>query len=219
MLSLLVASALVQMPDTSLRLKTGDSWTQEYVYQYEVEDVTFTTTEHIVFVVTKEQGKDVLTARWALKQEKVGEDVVPPPKELKPLVRKVDLTGVDIDALLGDDVSRHRIERALQIERKGRLAEPTFFPVPPNVRLVGFGRKVELDPRVKDRPVLAVAFQESAGEKPLKAIGYYELHPATGILLEGHWTLIDAPVLGGDGTTEMEVTVKTKDLKLASRKS
>ena len=70
MLSLLVASALVQMPDTSLRLKIGDSWTQEYVYQYEVEDVTFTTTEHIVFVVTKEQGKDVLTARWALKQEK-----------------------------------------------------------------------------------------------------------------------------------------------------
>lgn len=219
MLSLLAAAVLTQkMPDTSLRLRAGDSWTAEYTYHYQGDDIDLSNREQVKYAVAREGARTVLSAEWQLVETKTDGETIPAPKGLKPMVRKVTLDGEDLNPPVGDDVARHRIERAIAIERKGKLSEPTFFPVPPNVRLVGIHRIVELDPRVKDKSVLAVAVAETAGEKPLKAIGYYSLHPATGILEQGHWTIANAPIPGGSGLCELNVSVTIKNLKLTVRK-
>jgi len=220
MLSFLAASVLLQTlkaPDTSLRLKVGDSWTTEYTYHYANDDVDLTQVEIVRYAVVREAKRDVLVAEWRLKETKTDGETVPISPGTKPVVRKVSLTGEDLGPLDGEDVVRHRIERAIQVERKGKLSEPSFFPVPPNVRLVGINRIVEVEPRVKDGSVLAVAVEEKAGDKPMKALGYYTFSRVSGILEQGQWTIINCPVPGGQATCELNVTLQAKDIKLAPR--
>jgi hypothetical protein len=218
MLALIAAATLVQkMPDTSLRLKVGDSWTYESTYHYRSDDIDLANIEQTKFAVRLEGGKPVLIAEWQLKATQTDGETVPVPKGIKTLVRKVRLDGEGFEYPDNEDVARHRIERVVRIERKGALQEPDFFPVPPNVRIVGLKRIVELDPRSKEESVLAISAQETAGDKPIKALGYYSLFPNTGILKAGHWTLIDSPIPGGDARCELEVTIEAKDVKLAPR--
>jgi len=219
MLTLLAVAVLTQkMPDTSLRLKVGDSWVQEATYHYRSDDIDQANVETSQFSVIREGKREVLKVEWKLKETRFDGEVVPVPKGTLPVVHKVAFDGEQLTTPVNELVERHRIERALQIERKGALSEPQFFPVPPNVRLVGFKRIVELDPRSKEKPLLAVSFAETGGDKAMKALGYYSLHPVAGILTEGHWTIVNCPIPGGEKLCELEVTVATKDLKLAPRK-
>ncbi|MBC8065757.1 MAG: hypothetical protein H7Y17_13075 [Chlorobia bacterium] len=219
MLSLLAAVVLTQkMPDTSLRLQAGDSWTAAYTYHFAGEDIDLTQREQIKYSVVREPARSVLIAEWQLVETKTDGETIPAPKGIKPMVRKLTLDGENLNPPVGDDVARHRIERTIAIERKGNLSEPSFFPVPPYVRLVGINRIVELDSRVKDKSVLAVSVEETVRDKPLKAVGYYTLHPTTGILEQGQWTITNAPIPGGSGLCDLTVAVTAKNLKLAPRK-
>src|SRR5688572_1684597 len=121
MLSLLCALALQtqKMPDSTLRLKVGDSWTAEYSYHYTGDDIDLTQNETVRYSVVREAKRDVLIAEWKLKETKTDGETIPLPKGTKPVVRKVTLQGEDLDQPLGTDVVRHRIERAIQVERKG----------------------------------------------------------------------------------------------------
>ena len=205
------------MPDTRLRLLPGDSWTYETTYRFQSDDIELSNVETTEFAVARKGERLVLTAKWKLKSSIVDGETIPAPKGTQPVLMQVALDGEVLGAAPNPDLDRHRIERAIRIERKGQVREPQFFPVPPNVRIGGISHKVELDPRSKDKPLLAVSFQEQVGAKPLKGIGYYELHPVAGIITQGHWTLIDAPIPGGDGTCEMEITIAAKDVKLTRR--
>jgi len=219
MLSLLAAVVLQtpKMPDSTLRLKDGDSWTAEYSYHYTGDDIDLTQNETTRFAVVREGKRDLLVAEWKLKESKTDGETIPNPPGVKSVIRKITLSGEDLNPLVGDDVTRHRIERMIQVERKGSLSEPTFFPVPSNVRLIGVNRIVELEPRVKDGSVLAVAVQEKAGDKPMKALGYYIFQKVSGILELGQWTIVNCPIPGGDTMCELNVTLQIKDLKLAPR--
>jgi hypothetical protein len=218
MLTLLAATILMQkMPDTTLRLKVGDSWTTEYTYHFMGDDIDLANTEITKFAVAREGKREVLTVEWRLKETKVDGETVPAPKGIVPMRAKVTLAGEMMTQIVGDDVARHRIERAIQVERKGNLNEPSFFPVPPHVRLVGISKIVELDPRFKEKSVLAVAVQERGGDRPIKGMGNYTLDPKSGVLLEAVWTLVDAPIPGGDKLCDLTVSAVTKGLKLAPR--
>jgi hypothetical protein len=218
MITLLAAAILTQkMPNTALRLKAGDAWTTEYTYHYMGDDIDLANTETSKFTVVREGKREVLTVEWRLKETKVDGHTVPAAKGIEPVRAKVTLTGEGLTNIVGDDVTRHRIERAIQIERKGNLQEPAFFPVPPHVRLVGISKIVELDSRIKDRSVLAVAIEERGGDRPIRGIGHYVLHPESGILLEAGWNLTNSPIPGGDKICDLTVTAETKGLKLAPR--
>jgi hypothetical protein len=219
MLTLIAALAIAQkMPDTSLRLKVGDAWTAETTYHYTSEDVDLANVETTKFSVIREGKREILVAQWQVKETWVDDERIPVPPGVKPVVRKIALDGEDLNPPEGQDVARHRIERAITIERKGNVAEPSFFPVPPNVRLVGIKKIVELDPRVKEQPVVAVSFQETGGDLPMKGIGYYSFEPVSGILKSGSWTIQNSPLPGGEKPCELLVTLEVKDLKLAPRK-
>ncbi len=217
-MTLALAFAFLQtMPDTSLRLRVGDSWETEAAYHFRGEDIDQTQVEVTRFVVVRVGRRETLRAEWKLRETRIDGQTVPAPKGAMPVVRMVSMDGEESNLLEGTDVQRHRIERAVAIERKGNLAEPSFFPVPPHVRIVGLKRIVEMDLRNKEKPLIAVAIQESAGEKPLKGIGYYSLEPKSGILLEGTWTLQNCPIPGGNPLCEVEVSMVTRKLKLAPR--
>ncbi len=220
MLSLLAAVALVpqSMPDTALRLMPGDQWTSEYTYQFKSEDIDLINVETTSYSVAKEGSKLVLTAKWMLRESKVDGETVPVPKATEPIVIKVNQDGETKSDWINEDIARHRIERVLQIERKGSFAEPSFFPTPPNVRLVGLDKKITLEPNRKEKTVLAVSAGEAGIDRPIKASGYYSLEPKTGILEDGHWTIFNCPIPGGTENCELSVTLRTKDLKLAVRK-
>jgi hypothetical protein len=219
MLTLVAAVVLAQkMPDTALRLKVGDAWTAEYTYHYTGDEVDLANVETVKYSVVRDGKREVLVAQWQLNETRVDEERIPVPPGVKPMVRRVVLDGEDLNPPEGHDVARHRIERAIAVERKGALAEPTFFPVPPNVRLVGIKKIVELDPRVKEEPVVAVSLQETGGDQPMKGIGYYSFEPRSGILKSGSWTIQNSPLPGGEKPCELLVTLEVKDLKLAPRK-
>ena len=219
MLTLIAAALITQkMPDTALRLKVGDAWTAQYTYHYTGDDVDLANVETIKFAVVREGKREILVAQWQLKETLVDDERIPVPPGVKPVVRKIGLDGEDMSPPEGQDVARHRIERAIMVERKGALAEPAFFPVPPHVRLVGIKKIVELDPRVKEEPVLAVSFQETGGDQPMKGIGYYSFEPTSGILKSGSWTIRNSPLPGGEKPCELLVTLEVRDLKLALRK-
>ncbi|HJP82635.1 MAG TPA: hypothetical protein VJ835_03945 [Fimbriimonadaceae bacterium] len=217
----LIAALVMQqsLPDTSLRLNVGDSWTQETTYQFTLDDLTYSNLDTTKFKVVKEGGKSVLVAEWKLNHCRIGDEIIKAPLRIEPVVRKVTLDGEDLNVITGSDVTQHRIERAIRIERKGALQEPEFFPVPPYVRLVGIKQVVELEPRKLPEKMFAVSVQEMGGDKPMKGIGYYQLDPVSGILKSGHWTIVNCPVPGGDDLVEMQITVEAKNLKLAPRKS
>lgn len=216
MLSLLVAAVLLQQtPDTSLRLLPGDQWTSEFSYHYEGEDIDLIHVESTAYSVAKEGNRTVLTAQWKLVHSKIDGQIAPAPKGIEPIVLKVGLDGENLTKRINEDVARHRIERVLQIDRKGTLAEPSFFPPPPNVRLVGLEKRVGMAPRSKE--VIALSAWENAGERPIRAEGHYTLEPATGILNSGKWTLENCPIPGGESLCTLYISLKIKDLKLAPR--
>lgn len=218
MTTLLAIAVLTQkMPDTTLRLKAGDSWTTEYTYHFIGEDIDLANTEVFRFAVLREGKRDVLTVDWRLKETKVDGETIPAPKGLEPMKAKVTLAGESLTQIVGNDVARHRIERAIEIERKGNVHEPSFFPVPPYVRLVGINKIVEIEPRIKAGNVLAVAVAETGGDKPIKGMGNYSLHPVSGVLVEGAWNLVNVPIPGGYKVCDLTVTAETKNLKLAPR--
>ena len=206
------------MPDTALRLKVGDAWTAEYTYHYTSDDLDLANIETTKYAVVREGKREVLVAQWQLKETRMDNERVPAPPGIKPITRKISLNGEDLNPPEGQDVARHRIERAITVERKGNLSEPIFFPVPPQVRLVGIKKIVELDPRVKDEPVVAVSFQETGGDMSMKGIGYYSFEPIAGILKSGSWTIQNSPLPGGEKPCELLVTLEVKDLRLAPRK-
>lgn len=217
MISILAAVVLTQkMPDTSLRLMVGDSWTTEYTYHFMGDDIDLANTETSKFAVVREGKREVLTVEWRLKSTKVDGHTVPAAKGIEPVRFKTTLAGEDLTLIVGHDVARHRIERAIQIERKGQLREPSFFPVPPHVRLVGISKIVELDTRIKDRSVLAVAIEEKS-TNPIRGMGNYTFDPTSGVLLEAAWNLTEVPIPGGDKVCDLTITAETKNLKLAPR--
>lgn len=217
MLTLLAATILSQTaPDTSLRLLPGDQWTAIYTYEFEGEDIELTNVESVQYAVVKEAGKPVLEAKWKLVESKVDGEIAPAPKGIKPVVLKVALNGDFQSEWINEDVQRFRIERVLQVERKGNLSEPLFFPPPPTVRPVGIEKQVGLAPNSK--VVFALNAFETGGDKPIKAVGHYTFEATSGILESGKWTINNCPIPGGVSNCDLMVTLKVKDLKLMPRK-
>ncbi len=216
MLSLLAAAVLLQQtPDTSLKLLPGDQWTSEFSYHFEGEDIDLINVESTACSVAKEGNRTVLTAQWKLVQSKIDGQIAPAPKGIEPIVLKVGLNGESLTKRINEDVARHRIERVLQIDRKGTLSEPAFFPPPPNVRMVGLEKTGGLAPRSKE--VIALSAWENAGTHPIQATGHYTLDPTSGILNSGMWTIENSPIPGGDSLCRLTVTLKVKDQKWAPR--
>lgn len=218
MLSFLFAACLLQQatPDTSLRLLPGDQWTSEVSYQFEGEWIDLINVESTHYAVAKEGHRTTLTARWKLLHSKIDGELAPAPKGIEPIVLKVSVDGDSLTPRINEDVARHRIERAIQIERKGVLSEPTYFPPPPNVRMVGFEKTVRRAPQTPGG--FNVSAWETAGEWPMKVTGQYNLDPTSGILISGRWVLDNSPIPGGEALCRLTITLKVRDLKLVPRR-
>lgn len=216
MLTLLAATVLSQQAsDVPLRLLPGDQWTANYSYHFESDDIDMINVESTTYSVAKVNGKSVLTAQWKLVETKVDGETAPVPKGVKPIVIKLGLDGESQTEWINEDVQRYRIERVLQVERKG-LSEPSFFRPPPTVRFVGIDKKVWLDPASK--VMFRLSAKEQGGDFPIQVIGHYTLNPDAGFLDSGLWTISNCPIPGGSALCELTVKLKVQDVKLAPRK-
>lgn len=213
MLAILAAAVLSQGVD--LKLLPGDQWTAVYTYHFESDDIDMTNVEATTYSVAKVNGKSVLTAQWKLVETKVDGESAPVPKGVKPIVIKLGLDGESQTDWINEDVQRYRIERVIQIERKG-LNEPSFFPPPPTVRFVGIERKVWLDPASK--VMFRLSAKEQGGDFPIQATGHYTFNPHAGFVESGMWTISNCPIPGGSALCELTVKLKVQDVKLAPRK-
>ncbi|MCC7230066.1 MAG: hypothetical protein IT203_06705 [Fimbriimonadaceae bacterium] len=215
MLALIGALAIsLSAPDTSLRLKIGDQWAIERTKVFRSSEDTLTQVESLSYSVSKEDGKVFLRAECKLKETRTPEgDVVPAPKQTRAIVSKVTLDGNEAIGPQGESVDEHRIERFLAIERSGSLSEPLFFPVPPNVRLVGLQRATGFSKAMG----FSSNLQELGGDKSMRGSASFQLDSVSGILTKGTWHIQNAPMPGSDGTWDLDVAVELKTMKLAPR--
>ena len=202
--------------DTKLKLKVGDQWVGELTLTYKPADDTVVEVDTISYVVALDKGRPMLRAQYKLKESRTPEgDVVPAPKKTQPLSAFISLDGQQASVIENEDVARCRIDRFLAVPRESGISEPTFFPPPPYVRLVGVNRHDV--PADGSGNVLLSQIEESGTEPKMSGRATLSFDPITRILMKGSWTIQNAPVPGGDGTATLTASFEVKTIKLSPR--
>lgn len=206
--------------DLDYRLLPGDTWTVERTLHYHGGklELDMTQVESIVYVVSGAKDSLALTGYWKLKETRMDGNVIPAPKDLIPISKTLPLKGETkiVDVTAPADIARYRTERMLGWGR----TEPEFWPAPELARIVG----VKGEPKFMgtDKDGLAsysVDRAEVSGDWPMKSHGDFTVHTATGIVVNGKWTIQNAPMPGGEDVYDLDVSVKTLVFKLAPRRT
>ncbi|GEM_PF-5716609 len=216
MIACLLALAI---SDLDYRLTPGDTWSVERTLHYHGGqlELDMTQVESIEYVVTGAKDAVTLQGAWKLKETRMDGNVIPTSKELKPIVVAVALKGESsiLNQPAPADLSRYRIERMLNWGRP----EPEFWPAPEGSRIVGVKGEPKFMGSDKDGlNAYSIDRREDAGDWPMKVHGDFTMHAATGIVVNGKWSIHNAPMPGGDDVYDLDVTVKTISIKVAARR-
>lgn len=214
MITSLLALTLLSNP-LPYRLLPGDQWTEIKTLHFYggPMDVDMTQVETTEYKVVKGAKGIRLTAAWKLKETQVDGEVIPVPKGVEPKIQSIALTG-ELDEPPTEEepeLARYRIERMISLGRP----QPDFWPVPPKVRVVGVAGEI----RVVSKDPFRYTFDryENGGDRPMTCQGDCELESTASIVVNGKWTLTNAPIPGGETTSNIEIRVKAQEIKLAKR--
>jgi hypothetical protein len=211
-----VACLILAPFDTKLKLKLGDQWSCELTLAYRSSEDTVIQVDAISYVVATQNGRPTLRALYKLKESRTPEgEVVPAPKAMRPLSAFISLDGGQASVVENEDVARCRIDRFLTVPRDSGISEPTFFPPPPFVRLVGLNRH-DL-PADRSGNVLLSQIEESGPEPKMSGRATLTFDPVTRILMKGSWTIQNAPIPGGEGPATLSASYEVKSIKLSPR--